>query len=149
MAKAVATLGDFEALANELDLVAMTHLVPTITENVGDVRGYAPYTAMRMYNDGLAEPVEKVAPSGGKPKAGPTENDEDKRKSGVEIPEGWAELHHLQRISLGKNIAGKGDTITSAAQADTVIKAELDRRAGGVSNDVGPNAVTSQKTVTN
>jgi hypothetical protein len=59
MAKTIATVEDFEALANEMDLVPMRFLVTDITDVKGSIRGYPAYTALRMFNEGMAEPVEK------------------------------------------------------------------------------------------
>ena len=62
MAKNVATVEDFEKLKNaDTGLVPMSFLVPTITERKGDIRGAEPGTALRWYNDGLAEPLKKLA----------------------------------------------------------------------------------------
>lgn len=141
MAKSVATLEDFEKLANEMDLVPMSFLVPTITDRKGDVRGYPPYTALRMYNEGMAEPVGKIDAAPATAVGGAVESDEDRRKSAVQIPEGWSDIHHLQRISLAKEIAGNDDVKTAAA-ADQIITAEIDRRTAPPTG-LGPSAVTS------
>jgi hypothetical protein len=142
MAKRVATVEDFQELTNELGMVPMQFLIPTITENKGDIRGAEPETALRWYNDGLAEPVSgTVRAKPASPNAGSVaESDEDKRKGAVEIAEGWDDLHHLQRVALAKQIAGNDDVKTAAA-ADQIIAAEIDRRAQVATG--GPNAVTS------
>lgn len=144
MAKAVATVEDFDKLKNaDTGLVPMTFLVPTITERVGDIRGAEPYTALRWYNDGLAEPTKgKVTPKPANPDAGNVQESEaDKRKSGITIPENWREQHHLKNIALAKDIIGDKDRAFTKEQAETEIQGELDRRQRGVTG--GPNAVTS------
>lgn len=144
MAKAVATVEDFDKLKNaDTGLVPMTFLVPTITERVGDIRGAEPYTALRWYNDGLAEPTKgKVTPKPANPDAGAVQESEaDKRKSGITIPENWREQHHLKNIALAKDIIGDKDRAFTKEQAETEIQGELDRRQRGVTG--GPNAVTS------
>lgn len=144
MAKAVATVEDFDKLKNaDTGLVPMTFLVPTITERVGDIRGAEPYTALRWYNDGLAEPTKgKVTSKPTNPDAGTVQESEaDKRKSGIAIPENWREQHHLKNIALAKDIIGDKDRAFTKEQAETEIQGELDRRQRGVTG--GPNAVTS------
>lgn len=144
MAKAVATVEDFDKLKNaDTGLVPMTFLMPTITERVGDIRGAEPYTALRWYNDGLAEPTKgKVTPKPTNPDAGTVQESEaDKRKSGITIPENWREQHHLKNIALAKDIIGDKDRAFTKEQAETEIQGELDRRQRGVTG--GPNAVTS------
>ena len=64
MARNVATVEDFTKLKNELGLVPMEFLLDTITELKGDVRGAEPYTALRWYNEGLAQPLGKLAALG-------------------------------------------------------------------------------------
>ena len=152
MAKAVATVEDFEKLKDEdTGLVPMKLLVPTITEFVGDIRGAEPTTALRWYNDGIAEPARgNVKPSGEAKKPAAKESDDDARRSAIAIASDWADLHHLQRIPLARNIAAKGnDEKLTAPEADEIIQAELDRRGpADTSSDVGPNALTSQQTPT-
>lgn len=130
MTKTIATVEDFEKLKNELGLVPMKFLLSTITEKVGDIRGAEPYTAMRWYNEGLAEPVKalKTKPA---EKGGPQPDNEDVRRSAIAIPEGWAGEHHLNRVKLAKEITGKKEGLT-AEEADAAIQAELDRRAAAV-----------------
>lgn len=149
MAKAVATVEDFEKLAlDDVGLVPMRFLVPTITEMVGDIRGAEPVTALRWYNEGLAEPAK------GKIRARPenqdagrlNETDADRRKSAVAIPENWRESHHLTNMALAKKIVGDDDRTFTKEQAETEIQGELDRRQRAATG--GPNAVTSDKTVT-
>lgn len=57
----------------------------------------------------------------------------------VDIPEGWADLHHLARMALAKKISGKdvpkatddqkAAGVTTVDLADEIIKAEIQRRA--------------------
>lgn len=57
----------------------------------------------------------------------------------IEIPEGWADLHHLARMSLAKKISGKDVPkatdeqkqagTTTVDLADEIITAEIQRRA--------------------
>lgn len=127
MSKTIATVADFEKLKNELGLVAMSFLLPTITEKVGDVRGAEPYTALRWYNDGLAEPVNGLDKFVEKMPSGGVSSDA-LRRGAIEIPEKWAEEHHLKRITLAKTISGQTGSL-SADDADAIIKAEVERRA--------------------
>lgn len=123
------TVADFEALANNIGLIPMRFLKATITEFKGDIRGAEPTTALRWYNEGLAEPVKGIepaaSPSGGK--AAPT--DEETRLSGIAIGDNWAADHHLKRISLARQIDPKADQSLTAEAADKIIQAELARRA--------------------
>ncbi|MBP1179981.1 hypothetical protein [Methylobacterium sp. PvR107] len=145
MAKNVATVDDFEKLKNpDTGLVPMSFLVPTITERVGDIRGAEPYTALRWYNDGLAEPTAKLNAAPAQQQQRASTDPDVERKAAIEIPTAWNDDHHLQRIALAKKIAGSDASLT-ADQADKVIADELARRqvAG-----TGPNALTTQQTVT-
>lgn len=144
MAKNVATVEDFHNLKNpDTGLVPMSFLVPTITENVGDIRGAEPHTALRWYNTGLAEPLSKISAKPAQPQQAPADPDAD-RKSAIEIPDGVDDAHHLQRIALAKKIAGSEASLT-AEQADKVIADELARRQAA---GAGPNALTTNQTVT-
>lgn len=129
MAKNVATVEDFEKLRNDVGLVPMKFLRATIGEFVGDVRGAEPYTALRWYNEGLAEPVGKlsVAPA---QKPAPAPSADDARKSGIVIPENWRGQHHLTNISLAKEITGSDEKLTKE-QAEKIIEAEVARRDAG------------------
>ncbi|MHB2205056.1 hypothetical protein [Methylobacterium sp. CM6257] len=147
MAKNVATVEDFEKLKNaDTGLVPMSFLVPTITERVGDIRGAEPYTALRWYSEGLAEPTAKL---NARPAQQQAQIDpEVERKGAIEIPETWEDDHHLQRIALAKKITGSDASLT-ADQADKVIQDELARRAAAAGiGGAGPNGLTSQQTVT-
>jgi hypothetical protein len=146
MAKNVATIEDFENLANEMGLVPVQFLIPTITDRKGDIRGYAPYTALRMFNEGMAEPVGKLNAAPAQTTGAIVLSDEDRRKSAVTIPSAWSEIHHLQRIALAKEISGTDDVKTAAA-ADQIITAEVDRRTAPPADGPGPNAVTSTAVV--
>lgn len=144
MAKAVATVEDFEKLAlKDVGLVPMKFLVPTITEQVGDIRGAEPTTALRWYNEGLAEPVKgKIKAEPENPNSGAlNETDEDRRKSAIAIPDGWRDQHHLKNISLAKDILGDKDRSLTKEQAETEIQGELDRRQRLTTG--GPNAVST------
>ncbi len=144
MAKAVATVEDFDKLKNkDTGLVPMTFLVPTITERVGDIRGAEPFTALRWYNDGLAEPAKgKVSAKPENPDAGRlAETDADKRKSGITIPDDWRSQHHLKNIALAKDIVSDKERSFTKEQAETEIQGELDRRAQVATG--GPHAITS------
>lgn len=120
------TVADFEALANDIGLIPMRFLKATITEFKGDVRGAEPTTALRWYNEGLAEPVKGVKTSS-TPASPAAPTDEETRLSGITIADGWADEHHLKRIALAKQIAGN-DASLNTEQADGIIKAELERR---------------------
>jgi hypothetical protein len=147
MPRNVATVEDFTKLKNELGLVPMEFLLDTITELKGDVRGAEPYTALRWYNEGLAQPLGKLD-------AAPTQaqqvqlDPEAERKGTIPIPDGIDDEHHLQRIAVAKKIVGSDASLT-AEQADKIIQEELARRAAAATQDgAGTNVVTSQQTVT-
>ena len=125
MAKAVATVEDFDKLKNpDTGLVPMRFLVPTITDRVGSIQGVEPRTALRWYNDGLAEPAKgKVSGKPENPDAGSVAlTDADKRKAGITIPEDWRSQHHLKNIALAKDIAGDKDRSFTKEQAETEIQ---------------------------
>lgn len=44
----------------------------------------------------------------------------------TEIPDGWADLHHMKRIALAKAF---NPEVASAAEADAAIEAEVAKRA--------------------
>ena len=148
MAKNVATVEDFQKLKNpDTGLVPMSFLVPTITERVGDIRGAEPYTALRWYNEGLAEPIAKLSAAPAQQRQAQVDPDAN-RRAAIEIPDTVDDAHHLQRIALAKKIGGS-DAALTAEQADKVIADELARRAAASSpTGAGPNALTTQQTVT-
>jgi len=131
------TLEDYRALARpRTGLVPMKFLKATLTDKVDDIAGYTPETAMAMHASGLAEPAEGggKAPGSAEKKSGPVtskvldkpEDSDAARRGGVEIPDEWEGIHHLQRITLAEKITGKRPG--TAADADNVIRAELERR---------------------
>lgn len=147
MAKNVATVEDFQKLINkDTGLVPMSFLVPTITERVGDVRGAEPYTALRWYNEGLAEPIAKLNAAPAQQRQVTVDTDLE-RRAAIEIPATLDGVHHLQRIALAKKISGT-EAALNAEQADKVISDEIARRAAAAGTGGGPNALTTQQTVT-
>lgn len=60
--------------------------------------------------------------------ATPWSKNGDKSEPIVEIPEGWAELSAHERIALAVNLGATRKGLT-AAKADEVILAEVERRA--------------------
>lgn len=151
MAKAVATVEDFDKLKNkDTGLVPMKFLVPTITDRVGAIQGVEPRTALRWYNDGLAEPAKGTVKPSGEPQEPAKDAGDEARKSALAISPDWKSAHHLQRIALARNIAGtsEGEKLT-AEQADKIIEAEVARRGDGTgANGAGPNGLTSENTPT-
>ena len=148
MAKNVATVEDFQRIKNaDTGLVPMSFLIPTITERVGDIRGAEPYTALRWYNDGLAEPIVQLNAAPAQQRQAQLDT-EAERRAAIEIPTAWGESHRLQRIALAKKITGS-DAGLSTEQADRVIQDELARRAAtSAATCAGGNALTTQQTVT-
>lgn len=146
MSRNVATVEDFTKLKNELGLVPMEFLLDTITELKGDVRGAEPYTALRWYNEGLAQPLGKLDAAPGQVRQIQTDP-EAERKGTIAIPDGIDDEHHLQRIAVAKKIVGSDASLT-ADQADKIIQEEIARRAAAASTDgAGAGATTSQQVV--
>lgn len=149
MAKAVATVEDFDKLKNpDTGLVPMTFLVPTITELKGDVRGAEPYTALRWYNQGIAEPLKGLPSSKAPVTTASAESEDDARRSAVDLGSDPLSGHRLTKIAAAKKLTG-ADSMTEA-EANDAIKAELDRRAGVTATagaNAGPNALTSASVV--
>lgn len=69
-----------------------------------------------------------VTPGPGLPPDPEPHDPEALRRAAIEIPADWRGEHHLKRIRLATEIIGT--KVTSAADADGAISAEMKRRAG-------------------
>jgi hypothetical protein len=121
-------LQSFERLTNKRGLVLMQVVDSFAPYDEGQLAGFPPDEALRLYQRKAAVPVG----ADGRPVAIPDDKPERSRtpaaSSSVEIPPTWQSLHHLQRVRIAKEIAGHGRVISSVAEADEVIRAELQRR---------------------
>src|SRR5215213_897554 len=47
----------------------------------------------------------------------------------VQIPDGWEQMHHLQRLRLAREVAGRNQTdLIELGEADDILRTEFDRR---------------------
>lgn len=166
MATTIPTLADFEKLAiKSTGLVPMTHTKNLIDVKRGEIRGYAPDMALRMFNAGQAVPHKKGAELPESDGVGDLAQRDardtiDNGTNGVtaggaaasvragnvpttgvglggtdtEIPADWREQSALVRTRIAKRISGKTESM-SGAEADTIIEAEVQRRAAAGSNN--------------
>lgn len=154
-------LKDFEALANRSGLVSMEIRKAFAPYPEGSKAGFAPKTALALFESGQAAPFNKFGQAVEPPSdaerqirrgatpgvrssdvqtadgSGPSSSpDQD---ASIVIPENWKTMHHLQRVKLGKEIAGDGWEVPEgkgpSEHADDVIEAELARRAGGTDDE--------------
>jgi hypothetical protein len=116
-------LEDFEALTNARGLVAMTVIEGFAPFSVGDVAGFTPDEALRLFNRGaVAVPGEAKTARRAAPVQPKTEGEAQ-----IEIPEDWATMHHLKRVSLAGKLAER--KVETKEEADAIIGAEVERRA--------------------
>lgn len=121
-------------------LVLVQYLAPRGPYRIGHVGGVPPAEAAAGLAEGifaefpLASGVEtldvEIGPSicGRSPSEDVTEPDPERaRRAAILIPDGWRDLHHLRRVKLAKEIAGRPD-ISKADDADAIIAAELEER---------------------
>ena len=119
----------FEALAaqNPHGLVRMKITDSFAPYHAGDLAGFPPAEAMRLYTREAAVPADDkgrpiaiaVPEPPAAPVAGPT---------GPEIPDGWETSHHLSRMAIAKQLLGR--VPKSVDEADETIRAEVERRKG-------------------
>jgi hypothetical protein len=116
----------FSKLVNAAGLVAMRISRPFAPYNRGDIAGFNHELAARLFVRKEGVPVNEkgeeitIDSPPPEPKAVP--------RHLVEIPLNWADLHHLQRVQLAKQLVGDRERKLSAEEADEVITAELKRR---------------------
>lgn len=122
----------FESLVNELGLVRVkiTKDFAPYTPNpeVGwSIAGFDPVKAKLIYDLAAGYPCDEE----GKPVSleGEIQEPPPALDNDLEIPDDWAEGHHLPRIRLAKAIKGSDETM-SDAEARSIIQSELDRRYG-------------------
>lgn len=129
----------FEKYATKFGLVPMRIKNGFTPHAEGEIAGFPPATAEALYLAGDAVVVDKngdeievkASASPAQVMAGVSAKDFPTPPGGVtpaEIPEGWEDLHHLQRVKLAKAISGRDD-ISKKEDADAVIRAEVERRA--------------------
>lgn len=121
-------LQTFEGLANHHGLVVMKLTTESyVPYRLGDLAGFPPDVAARMYVAGEAVPTDEAgcpievvtahrAPAAALPP-----------EPVLAVPEGWESLHHLRRINLARQIVGPDRALT-ADEADTIIRAHLERQ---------------------
>lgn len=134
MADKIVTTEDFENVVNEYGLVPMKFTKATITENVGDVRGANPETALRWYQHGIAEPHGGFKGKTGRsvPEDGSLLEEQKRVRqshTAVDIPEDVFTVNKLKRIAIAKQISGSTDRTMTTEVADEIIRDEMARRA--------------------
>lgn len=123
----------FEKYATKLGLVPMRIVHGFTPHAAGEIAGFPPATAAGLYQAGDAVVVdengEEVEIAVSKPASSPA-GKTDESVSGIDIPDAWEGLHHLQRVKLAKAISGRTD-VAKTEEADAIIRAEVARRAAG------------------
>ena len=116
----------FEQLVNPKGLVVMRVTDSFAPYFEGDLAGFPPEEAARLFKLKAAEPVDEkgqvIDLSGDVIEV----RREPARSSAVAIPENWESLHHLQRLRIAKELTGQQPA--TVEEADSVIRAELQRR---------------------
>lgn len=118
-------LAQFQAVAalNLHGLVAMEVVSPFAPYSAGDIAGFPPEQALDLYVAGEATPLEVLEADDDDT----DDTDETQAVADVEIPAEWQGLHHLKRVKLAGEIAGR--KVGNKEEADEVIAAEVARRA--------------------
>ena len=126
-------LQDFEALAaeNHYGLVRMEIKTGFAPYSLGDIAGFPPDEALRLFKKGAAAPLD--ADPDARP-AGDGENP-DAAADGPVIPDDWEGMHHLTRVKLAKEISG--GEVANKEEADEIIRAEITRRAAPAGDGEG------------
>jgi hypothetical protein len=132
------------AKQNHRGLVPMEFIEPAMPHGVGDVAGYKPAEAKALHDRGIAVPHDSVYDRGDLAERRDAsvvvpETDDELRRSQVDLGEGPLERHHLQKIKLAAQIAGRD--VSKADEADEIIRAEIARRGALASRSGG--AVTT------
>ncbi|WCS27795.1 hypothetical protein LOK46_13525 [Methylobacterium sp. NMS14P] len=132
------------AKGNHRGLVPMEFIEAAMPHAVGDVAGYKPADAKQLHDRGIAVPHGSVYERGSVAERRDAsrvvpETDDELRRSQVDLGDDPLERHHLQRIKLAAQIAGRD--VSKADEADEIIRAEIARR-GEVQQRAG-GAVTS------
>lgn len=123
-------IATFEKLANEHGLVPMRITESFAPWGRGDVAGFHPGEALRLYERKAAIPaaarldVEASAPG---LLAAPDAPSAPKGNPAVVIPENWEALHHLQIIRLAKEIRGTSEPL-GKEEAYEIVRSEIERR---------------------
>ena len=131
------SLQAFTALAlKETGLVRMRVTNGFAPHVQGEIAGFAPTVALALFTSNEAVPVdekgEEIAIKEAAPKPKAVATGVTTKSTRIDIPDGWKDLHHLQRVKLAKEITGD-DNIKTADAADAAILAEIERRAGAPS----------------
>ena len=132
------------AKANHRGLVPMEFIEAAMPHAMGDVAGYKPEQAKQLHDRGIAVPHGSVYERGSVGERQDAsvvepETDDELRRSQVELGDEPLSRHHLQRIKLAAEIAGRD--VSTKDDADEIIRGELARR-GRVADRSG-GAVTS------
>ncbi|MCJ2019460.1 hypothetical protein MKK84_18795 [Methylobacterium sp. E-065] len=129
---------------NHRGLVPMEFIEPAMPHAVGDVAGYKPAEAKALHDRGIAVPHGSVYDRGDVAERRDAsqvvpETDDELRRSQVDLGDEPLGRHHLQRIKLAAEIAGRD--VSTKDDADEIIRAEIARRGGLATRSGG--AVTS------
>ena len=132
------------AKQNHRGLVPMQFVEAAMPHAVGDVAGFKPAEAKLLHDRGIAVPHGSVYERGAVGERQDAsivepETDDELRRSQVDMGDDPMGQHHLQRIKLAAEIAGR--TVPTKDEADEIIRAEIARR-GAVADRSG-GAVTS------
>ncbi|MBC7168319.1 hypothetical protein [Phenylobacterium sp.] len=130
-------LHDFEALAaeNRFGLVRMEIKTGFAPYSEGDIAGFPPDEAVRLFKKGAATPLD-ADPSDARRAAAAGDGEGAGSADDVPaIPDDWEGMHHLTRVKLAKEISG-GD-VANKEEADEIIRAEIARRAAPAGDGEG------------
>jgi hypothetical protein len=144
------TLADFERMALKNRLVPMVIRRSFAPHFKGDVAGFPPQQALKLFEDGDAVPYRQpdavppqkpTATAAGKTPGVITTDDVNPPV----IPENWQEVHHFSRVKLASEISGRsakelsdeakarsektGTEVKQSDIADEIIAAEVEARA--------------------
>ena len=118
----------FEALArdNPQGLVRMKIVESFAPYHANALAGFPPDEAHRLYTRKAAVPADEDGDEIPLVIAATAAERLPRAAESVEIPDGWETSHHLSRLALAKQIAGK--VAKSVDEADEIIRAEVERR---------------------
>ena len=117
-----------ETMVNEEGLVRMFFYDDEAPYQKGTMAGLPPDQALTMLAYERAAPCDEngnFVPL----KAAKRKSEAAPASFAVQIPEGWEQLHHLQRLRLAKEVAGRNQTdMLELGEADDILRTEFDRR---------------------
>lgn len=128
------------AKQNHRGLVPMEFIEAAMPHAIGDVAGYKPHEAKALHDRGIAVPHGSVYDRGDIAERRDAsvvvpETDDELRRSQVDLGDDPMGQHHLQRIKLAAEIAGRD--VSTKADADEIIQAEIARRGTRASQTGG------------